>query len=364
MQKILIRHLSGSRANQLDQFPEETAEIIVGREPGVAVQYDPQRDDVVSRQHVKIGRDVRGSCQLTDLESRNGTFLNHQRILGPVRLSHNDVVQLGTGGPEFRFELDPAPAEAKPTRFVSTESTPVAGITREASVAVPVMKSHPVGRATVERILDASFGQVRKQSTRSRQLVLAAAVLVLGVASAFYLRLQRSAEQGRTLAGQEQELLHQMDEQLQQQPDQTKEMRKQITKLGAEMQKSEARTAQNFESISRALAAPGSSQVKPQAAGEQDFQKKLQACWDKFQTNPAEGRKATTSLISEYPNRWEPYGLAGRILRLQNQLGLAKSAYQKALRLAPDDLKPQLVAVLQKIDAGATGTGTTGAVAR
>jgi hypothetical protein len=348
MQKILIRHLSGSRANQLDQFPEETKEIIVGREPGVAVQYDVQNDDVVSRQHVKIARDARGCCQLCDLESRNGTFLNHQRLLGPVRLSHNDVVQLGTGGPEFRFELDPAPVEAKPTRFVSAESAAVAGITREASAAVPIVKSLPVGRATVERILDASFGQVKKQSKRSRQFVLAAAALVLVVASAFYLRLQRSAEQSKTLVGQQQQLLHQMDEQIRLQPDQTKAMREQITKLGAEMQKSEARTAQNFESISKVIE-------------DQEFQKKLQVCWDTFKSNPAEGRKATASLISEYPNRWESYGLAGRMLRLQNELAQAKLAYQKALGLAPDKLKPQLVAVIQQIDAGVAGTGTTGA---
>lgn len=352
MQKIRIRHLSGSRAKQLDQFPEETKEIIAGREPGAAVQYDAQTDDVVSRQHVKITRDPRGCCQLSDLESRNGTFLNHQRIVEPVRLSHNDVVQLGTGGPEFRFELDPPPVEAKPTRFISPERSARAGITREATAAVPL--PHPVGRATVERMLDANFGQVKKQSTKFLQFVLASALLVLVVASVFYVRLKRSAEQSEVMVGQQQQLLHQMDVRLQEEPDQAKAMRDQITKLSADLQKSEARTAQNFESIAKALSAPESSSAQAQVTPDQDFDQKLQACWAAFTNNPAEGARAAASLISQYPNRWESYGIAGRILRSQNQLAPAKYAYQKALGLAPENVKPQLTAVIQQIDAGTT----------
>jgi cytochrome c-type biogenesis protein CcmH/NrfG len=356
MQQILIRHLSGSRANQLDQFPGETEEIIVGREPGIAVQYEAQSDDVVSRQHAKITRDSRGCCQLCDLQSRNGTFLNHQLIRGPVRLSHKDVVQLGTGGPEFRFELDPSPLEAKPTRFINPERIAGTGITREATAAVmSPPASLPVGRATVERMLDASFCQVKKQSTKFLQFALVAALLVLGVASVFYLRLERSAEQSKTLVGQQQQLLRKMDQQLEQQPDQSKATREQIAKLRADLQKSEARTAQDFKSISNVLTEPGPSAVKAQVTPDQDFDRKLQTCWTAFKNNPAEGAKAAASLLSQYPNRWESYGIAGKILHSQSQLSKARYAYQKALGLAPDNVKPQLVAVIQQIDSEAKG---------
>lgn len=353
MQKILIRHLSGSRANQLDQFPEETKEIMVGREPGIAVQYDPQNDDAVSRQHLKITRDASGVCQLCDLQSRNGTFLNHQRILRPVRLSHNDVVQLGTGGPEFRLELDPPPVEAKPTRFISPEHATAAGITREAAGPLPI--SRPVGRATVERMLDANFGQVRKQSNKSLQFVLAAALVLVVMSSVFYLRLEKKAEQSETLVGQQRQVLSQMDQQLQQQPGQAKAMREQIMKLSMDLQKSEARTARNFESISKALTTPNSSAERAQTTSDQDFDQKLQACWTAFTSNPAEGAKAAANLIKQYPNRWESYGIAGRILRSQNQPAQAKFAYERALELAPDSVKTQLVAVIQQINAAVPG---------
>ena len=42
---------------------------------------------------------------LTDLGSRNGTFVNGKQIQGEVVLSPGDRVQLGTGGPTFQFEL-------------------------------------------------------------------------------------------------------------------------------------------------------------------------------------------------------------------------------------------------------------------
>ena len=58
MERILIRHLSGARAGQVDEFPAaETSEILVGRDPEATVRFDPSREDLVSRQHVKIVRD-------------------------------------------------------------------------------------------------------------------------------------------------------------------------------------------------------------------------------------------------------------------------------------------------------------------
>src|SRR5579859_3225755 len=126
MQKIVIRHLSGARADQVDEFPVSGAqELIVGRDALASVKFDPDLDDLVSRQHVKIVRDPADSegFQLVDLQSRNGTFLNQTRVYGVVRLSHDDVVQLGAGGPEFRFEIFPPPVEtrARPTREASRE---------------------------------------------------------------------------------------------------------------------------------------------------------------------------------------------------------------------------------------------------
>ena len=90
MERILIRHLSGARAGQVDEFPAaETNEILVGRDPEASGRFDPSREDLVSRQHVKIVRDPESPNEfaIVDLQSRNGTFLNRQRIYAPARLA-------------------------------------------------------------------------------------------------------------------------------------------------------------------------------------------------------------------------------------------------------------------------------------
>jgi serine protease Do len=126
MNRIVIRHLSGSKANQIETFPlPQTSELILGRDPSAAVRYDPERDDVVGRQHARteIDRSNPAQFMLTDLNSRNGTFVNRQKITRTVRLHLGDVVQLGLGGPEFQFDIEPRPPEAlKETRLADRTS--------------------------------------------------------------------------------------------------------------------------------------------------------------------------------------------------------------------------------------------------
>ena len=117
MERILIRHLSGARAGEVDEFPAaQTSEILVGRDPDAEVRFDPSREDLVSRHHVRIVRDPESPDEFSvvDLQSRNGTFLNRQRVYAPARITHNDVIQLGPAGPEFRFEMDPPPLSLRP----------------------------------------------------------------------------------------------------------------------------------------------------------------------------------------------------------------------------------------------------------
>ena len=83
MERMLIKHLSGSKANQVEEFSlKHHNELIFGREAGLTVKYDPDRDDLVGRQHAKIARDPAdpNGFQLTDLNSTNGTFLNGQKV--------------------------------------------------------------------------------------------------------------------------------------------------------------------------------------------------------------------------------------------------------------------------------------------
>ena len=72
-------------------IPLEPGENILGRASEARVWIDHAR---VSRHHARI--DVEGGrALLQDLESRNGTFLRGQRIVGPVELNDGDEIVIG-----------------------------------------------------------------------------------------------------------------------------------------------------------------------------------------------------------------------------------------------------------------------------
>lgn len=64
---------------------------VIGRASDAALQI---LDDGVSRHHARIQNDG-ALVVLEDLGSRNGTYLNGQRITEPMRLSEGDKIQLG-----------------------------------------------------------------------------------------------------------------------------------------------------------------------------------------------------------------------------------------------------------------------------
>ncbi|MBQ7449632.1 MAG: FHA domain-containing protein [Paludibacteraceae bacterium] len=66
--------------------------ITIGRYPDNNVVVN---DPVVGRHHAKITRHNDGRFTITDLNSRNGTFVNGKRVSGEIRLNPGDVVQVG-----------------------------------------------------------------------------------------------------------------------------------------------------------------------------------------------------------------------------------------------------------------------------
>ena len=195
--KIVIRFRNGSRKEQTVEFPTPLAGAIrFGREADCEVAFDPDREDVVSRQHARLEADAAdaASFKLTDLDSRNGTFVNRQRIAGTVILRPGDIIQFGAGGPELEFDLSPRPVVAKPTRLAE----PPAPSTRDmapapapAAVAVPAAKV-AVGKETIERMIQSSQSQARRS-----QYVAAAVVLLVVAACAFgFYRLRTAGRAG------------------------------------------------------------------------------------------------------------------------------------------------------------------------
>lgn len=207
MERVVLRHLKGSKASQLEEFPlEQFAELTIGRDPSAGVRFDPDKDDLVGRQHARIARDANDPYRftLTDLNSRNGTFLNKLRVVGDRPLQPGDVIQLGAGGPELQFDIDPLPAMyVKATRLGGA----VAGVA-ETRVGAPPAASgssasggtgnapaptNSIGKATVERMI----GETRNQGRRNMFAVLGvAAALIIGVVGYNRLQADKLEEQG------------------------------------------------------------------------------------------------------------------------------------------------------------------------
>lgn len=184
MQRVVLRHLNASKVNQVEEFPiEGLSELMIGRDPSCNVKYDPDREDLVSRHHAKILIDTPDpiSCSVMDLNSRNGTFVNRQRIYSGVKLVPGDIVQLGAGGPEFQFDVDPRPAGARPTRVAANLPAPMVAPTREGTLGMPpapppAAAPAGVGKATVERML------VEQSRSQTRKFLFISVIVVLAVA--------------------------------------------------------------------------------------------------------------------------------------------------------------------------------------
>ncbi len=199
--RIVIRHLSGSKTNQIEQFDlDGLSEITLGRDPSSKIVYDLQRDDAVSRKHavIRIKNEKELYFRIADLNSSNGTFLNGERIGGEVELLPDDVVELGAGGPKFVFDVQPRPSylpartramgavsaiDAAATRVVAaTDAAATAelaaadtaqrtGVTETAAIG-----KVPVGKATILRMMT-------EERSKARQIWVAAiaAVVLLAV---------------------------------------------------------------------------------------------------------------------------------------------------------------------------------------
>lgn len=339
MKRILIRHTSGIRANQVDDFPAEGfKEIVVGRDQTANVQFDPDRDDLVSRQHMRIYPDPQnpGELLMNDLKSRNGTFLNRQRIQDPSRVHHGDVVQLGPGGPEFRVEFDPAPASAARATRLATPGSPLA--TRPTRSGGAPDTPRPIGRATVERMLDDTFGRVKRESGKTLWAGVAAVIMIVILGAGTYWYLHRSSVENAKRLQDQQLLLLQMAQVIKQQPADEAAVRTQVEKLSGDLQRVMAENA----ALTREVQSSSGQSNSEYDAG-------LSQATGFYKSNQFQQAYAECVRISQIdPSRWEGFYIAGLSAEALNSPQDALQDYQYALAQAPDDAK---TAISQRMSA-------------
>lgn len=348
--RILVRHTSGARANQIDEFQAEGfREIVTGREEGAGICF-PDREDLISRAHARIYAEPpgSGSYYIADLQSRNGTFLNRQRISAPSRIHHGDVVQLGSGGPEFRWELDPAPAAAsRPTRFMgASDATLVVTNTRATRVAAaPDAAPRPLGRATVERMLDETFGRVKRESGKTLWAAIAAVILLLAVGTGAWLYMRHTAAQDAARLQEQRQMLVQMAGVVNEQPKDDAAVRAQMDKLSAELKHI---AAQNQGA--RGGGADSAAQTSGAASTPSSYDAGLSQVVQYYNAGDYQDAYAECAqVIGMDQSRWEGYYYAGLAAQGMGRSSDALTAYQDALSVAPDDQKAQITQLMNAL---------------
>ena len=184
IERFVIRHTSGSKANQVEEFDFSKDELNIGRAAGSEIQFDPEKEVIVSREHGKITKVTSDPpvFSITDNNSRNGIFVNKTRVKGTVTLNPGDEVQLGNNGPVFTFDIYPRPQDLMmATKVIEIPSSIKPTTISEVQQVTVFPPSEPVktglGKQTVERMLVAE----RKKSFKGMGVLLGVLVIALGV---------------------------------------------------------------------------------------------------------------------------------------------------------------------------------------
>jgi S1-C subfamily serine protease len=178
---IELRILSGSRAGERERF--DKAVVAIGRHPLSDLRFDPQTELEVSTRHAEL-RAIEHGWSVHDPGSRNGTFVNGERVEGTHRLYTGDVLSLGTGGPRMEVHLD--------IRSMSS----AAGSTTEME-AMSRPSSSP-RRDTTVRIAEAV--EAETASLRRMAAIAIGAVIVIAVVAVSLNRRQSASRERELLA--------------------------------------------------------------------------------------------------------------------------------------------------------------------
>lgn len=132
-----LKVMSGKYAGQLIKIPG--ASFLIGRSEECQLR---PHSDLISRQHCQIT--IEGdTVTAADKGSRNGTFVNGERLSGPAQLKHGD--KLGVGQLIFEVLI---PQSIKP------QAAPVSDTVATAAAKVETHASHPAPKPKHPKVKD------------------------------------------------------------------------------------------------------------------------------------------------------------------------------------------------------------------
>ncbi|MEZ4288262.1 MAG: FHA domain-containing protein [Polyangiales bacterium] len=113
---IVLLQTRGADINRRLEFDQNVVRI--GRMPDSDIAFDVDRDLAASGRHAEIRQEV-GRYLLIDASSRNGTWLNGERIKH-AQLKEGDEIEFGMGGPRILVQTAvPKTSDSQPIRAVS-----------------------------------------------------------------------------------------------------------------------------------------------------------------------------------------------------------------------------------------------------
>ncbi len=150
---IRFHQTFGAHAGRVVTFEKDV--ITFGRLPTCDVAFDARADIDASAQHAEVRRE-QGAWYVLDANSRNGTWLNGQRV-SRAALASGDELELGRGGPRLRVEIAQpvtGPMEAPPraalgllptAQWTPEEFAPVAAQAAQAGGGAASVRPPPGG---------------------------------------------------------------------------------------------------------------------------------------------------------------------------------------------------------------------------
>jgi len=162
--RIEFEIVSGARAGVRKAF--EKSYVALGRDTLSDVRFDPEADLDVSTTHAAVLLSGDGYL-VRDLGSRNGTFVNGQRVAGDTPLADGDVIRCGGHGPEARIRIVKEAAEQVLAKVAAPPPQ------RSAAPAAPAGPS-------ATSVLRA---EVKASATRYRAVLVTLGIIVVGAAA-------------------------------------------------------------------------------------------------------------------------------------------------------------------------------------
>lgn len=175
---VIIRHTEGPKKGKVEKFAvNNQLEIRIGRGDANTIAFD-LAEDAISREHcrIKVNPLLPDTYEITDLQSKNGTYVNGKAITEKTVLMAGDSIRLGKEGPSLEFDLDPKPvSHIKKTRIVDIGNPAV----KETKIHDTGLKSATSAKETIGKQTMQHMLQQSEKKSKKGMLISVLALLIL-----------------------------------------------------------------------------------------------------------------------------------------------------------------------------------------